>query len=312
MKYHGKLSCKGLLTAAVILGISTVSWAQETKPSGEERKPPAHLAVELQKRGLTTKVLTKDSKADLTGWPKDSATGAKVRRITGPEAGLSRDKLPGAKFVGLAEIKRMEMAEKSTGLYLVDVDFVPRDVLDALKAYQFTLKPDGTLLAVNGEPVLALVTSEVYLIERKAEPKPDKKGAWLDQLYDRLTGVLVPTVQAASPFPWVCYSFTPWAIYHEGFHRWYDARTWAGAYGPDSGGGCSGGSPYTHIDYIQTRAAVSGYGDEHHCFFCETEYSRDTWDVGYWWPAHGTPTTFHLGVWADGWFSFSRTAQLTW
>jgi len=314
MEQRRQWSVAGIFVTTLALAVLTLSSAQEKKPSSEGRKAPQNLAVELQKRGLSRKLLRSDTKTDLTGWPKDSATGAKVTRVTGPQAGLSRDRLPGAKFVSLAEVKRMDISKQTTGLYLVAVDFVPRDVLDALKVYQYTLKPDGTLLDANNEPILALITSEVYLIQ-KEEPKrgkPEKKRSSLFELFNRASGLLLSSVQAANPFPWQCYSFTPWAVYHGGFHRWYDARTWAGAYGADAGGGCSGGSPYTHIDYIQTRAAVGSGGDEHHCFNCENEYSRDVWDVGYFWPAHGTPTTNHLGVWADGSFSFSRTAELSW
>lgn len=293
--------------ASLVLGVLTIGSAQE------KTTPQESLAVELQRRGLSNKLLQRGTRPAQAGWPKDSATGAKVTRQYGAQAGLTRDKLPGARFSKLEEIKRMAISKEATGLYLVDVDFVPRDVLDALKAYRFTLKEDGTLLDANNEPVLALVTSEVYLIQRGGAGSDNaSQGASARGLLGRLTEALVPTVQAASPFPWRCYSFTPWAVYHSGFHRWYDARTWAGAYGADSGGGCSGGSPYTHIDYIQTRAAVGGGGNENHCFNCESEYSRDVWDVGYFWPAHGTPVTTHVGVWADGSFSFSRASHLTW
>jgi hypothetical protein len=74
----------------------------------------------------------------------------------------------------------------------------------------------------------------------------------------------------------------------------------------------SAGTSPARIDYLQTRAAVGWPGSLQYCFACEAEHSHDEWDVGWFWPAHGIPTTTHTGVWADGSFSFSRTANLSW
>jgi hypothetical protein len=252
----------------------------------------------LKERGITLKILDEKTTVDLEKWPKDSAVGAEIKRLHGLDAGLPTASLPGAKFISQDEARRMDTTKQKTGLFMVDIDFVPRDIEAALKSFKFTLKEDGTLLDANEEPILAMVTSEVYLIRNEKKEK--------------MSNLIVPEAYAASPFPWRCYSFTPWAVYHGGFHRWYDARTWAATYGADGAGGCSSGSPHTRVDYLYTRAAVGGWGDSDHCFNCETEYSRDTWDVGYFWPAHGIPVTTHHAVYADGTFSFSRTSHLTW
>lgn len=252
----------------------------------------------LEKRGLKPKVLNEKTIVDIKDWPKDLVEGAAVKRLSGQEAGLTKEILPGVRFISFEKAKQMNTKEQNTGLFLVGIDFVPRELPEALKSLKYTLRKDGTLLDSNEEPILAMITSEVYLIQEK------RMGKLLD--------VFVSEAHAASPFPWRCYSFTPWAIYHSGFHRWYEAKTWADTYGADSSGGCSSGSPHTKVDYIYTRAAVGGGGDSDHCFNCENEYSRDTWDVGYWWPAHGIPVTAHRAVYADGNFSFSRTAYLTW
>ncbi len=263
---------------------------------------------------FNVKVLRPDMKVDFPDWPKDSTTGTTVERLSGPKLGVPRDKLPGVKFMKAGESAQLDMSRHASGLYVVGVDFVPADLPRAMKAFGYTLRPDGKLLDRNREPIVALVTSEVYLIGKPGEPaKTGEAGPSRSfDLFATLSDLLVPRVEAASPFPWRCYSFTPWAVYHGGFHRWYDARTWASAYGADGSGGCSWASPLTNINYIQTRAAVGWPGNEDHCFGCNSEYSRDIWDVGYFWPAHGVPTTTHSGVWADGSFSFSRVAHLTW
>ena len=252
----------------------------------------------LKERGFSPKILDEKTAVDLEDWPKDSATGAVVRQLSGLKAGLPPESLPGAQFISLKEAKRINTKERKTGLFLVDIDSVPRELPEDLKSFKYLLRKDGTLLDANEDPILALVTSEVYLIQKKRTEK--------------LSNLIIPEVYAASPFPWRCYTFTPWAVYHSGFHRWYDARTRASTYGADGAGGCGSGTPHTRIDYLYTRAAVGGGGDHNHCFNCETEYSRDTWDVGYFWPAHGVTVTKHHAVYADGDFSFSRTANGSW
>lgn len=285
-----------LLTAVTLIVLPTQACSEEREKEQREENPSAEFLDFLKERGVEAKILDEKTSVDVESWPKDAADGATVRKLSGPKAGLAPESLPGARFISLAEAQRLKTAERQTGLFFVDIDFVPRETEEALKTFGFTLRKDGTLLDGNEEPVLAMVTSEVFVIEQKRAS----------------VSIFTREAYAASPFPWRCYSFTPWAVYHGGFHRWYDARTWAGAYGADSAGGCSSGSPYTRIDYLYTRAAVGGWGDSDHCFNCESEYSRDTWDVGYFWPAHGIPVTTHHAVYADGSFSFSRTAHLSW
>lgn len=219
--------------------------------------------------------------------------GLRVERLKGERAGLPLDRLAGARPISSSEVKRMDVRKQGTGLFLVDIDFVPRELSDILKSKGLTLSPDGRLLDKNREPVVVFVTSEMYKVQRQDKPRPALESK-------------------ASPFPFTCNTFTPWAIYHGGFHRWYEAHTYAVANGPDANGGCSNASPHTRIDYLQARAAVSGDGGYSECFSCDQVQADDTWDVGYWWPAHGIPVTTHSAIWADGTTSFSRTASITW
>jgi hypothetical protein len=273
----------------------------------EQRPENPGYSGTLDSLGIPRRTLTEKMKpVDLDEWPKDGATnGIAVRRVTGPSAGLPREATPHAKFVTTDEVRRLDVARQRTGLFIVDADYVPRDLPEILKAKQLTVRQDGSLIDRNGEPVAMFITSEVYVAEGARQPKRVS-------LLDRFLEAIVTPAYAASPFAWHCFSFSPWAVYHGGFHRWYEAGTNIAAYGADGGGGCSAGSPLTNIDFLQARAAVGGPANVNSCFHCPTQSAYDTWDVGYFWPAHGIPTTTHSGIWADGKFSFTRTRSLSW
>jgi hypothetical protein len=300
-----------LLALLALLTAARAGWGQA---AAAPPPPQQEKFFDPSKLPFNTKVLREDTKHEFPDWPQDSATGATVKRLEGRKIGLPATRVPGVKFLKPGEAARLDLREMKSGLYIVGIDFVPPDLQRAIKEFGFHLLKDGTLLDKNRERVTALVTSELYMIEKTGE-SPSKEGS-LDlgphDLLADLAALFVPPVEGSHPFPWACYSFTPWAVYHGGFHRWYDARTWASSYTVDGSGGCSWASPLTYIAYISTRAAVGWPGNENHCFDCNSEYSRDVWDVGYFWPAHGIPTTTHTGVWADGSFSFSRSANLTW
>jgi hypothetical protein len=247
---------------------------------------------------------------DLATWPKDGAVnGPSPARLKGAGLGLSPNQMPGVRMISLEEVRKMDVARQGSGLFVVGTEFVPRELPDILKAHGLRLDGQGQLVDRDGAPAAFFVTSEVY----RASSKPaGTKHSALDGFLSGLADAFSTPAEAASPFPWACFSFTPYAVYHGGFHRWYEADTWIAAYGADGQGGCSGASPHTRIDYLQTRAAVGWPGSLQYCFACEAEHSHDEWDVGWFWPAHGIPTTTHTGVWADGSFSFSRTANLSW
>ena len=225
-----------LVITLLILALFAFSYAEEKSEQQTISDSSAKFLQLLKQRGFNPKILNDKTTVDLKAWPKDSATGAVVRQLSGLKAGLAVETLPGVRFISLKEAKRLDTRHQKTGLFLVDIDYVPRELPEALKYFKYTLRKDGTLTDANEEPILALVTSEVYLIEKKTTEK--------------LSNLIIPEAYAANPFPWRCYSFTPWAVYHSGFHRWYDARTWADTYGPDGAGGCSSASPHTRIDYI--------------------------------------------------------------
>lgn len=303
--------CRMLMSAAFIC-LSLTGWCLVQAQDQKDAKKRTYSAVLDEMKIPRNRLTSQTRPVDLSAWPKDGAVyGPRPKRLTSEDAGLSLSQLPGVQKISLAKVKRMDVDKQRTGLFLVDIDFIPRELPEALKMQGLTLNSDGTLL-MDGtqEPVVAFVTSEVYLME--SQEKPYKNNHVMSYLLGESNSIFSPTATPANPFPFACFSFTPWALYHGGFHRWYEADTWVAAFGRDGSGRCSNASPHTRIDYLQTRAAVGWPGSVQHCFNCEQKHAHDEWDVGWFWPAHGIPTTTHSGVWADGNFSFSRTANLTW
>jgi hypothetical protein len=292
--------------AAITLLLLAGACHKDGQKDGEKPpRNPGYVGV-LDDLGIPHRTLSeKMRQPDPAGWPKDgAANGIKVQRLTGAQIGLPRAEAPYAKFTTMDAIKQIDLARTATGVFIVDTDYVPRDLPEIMRMKGLTAAKDGRLTDANGEAVALLIQGETYL----AQGPSGRQTSLLDKVSD----LLIPPAKAASPFPWRCFSFSPWAIYHGGFHRWYEAGTSIGAYGADGAGQCSGASPRTNIDFLQARAAVGFPGNQNFCFTCTTQSAYDTWDVGYFWPAHGIPTTTHSGVWADGRFSFSRTAHLSW
>jgi hypothetical protein len=237
---------------------------------------------------------------DLSIWPRDGVLyGGSVRKVRDQDAGLPIESRPGAKTIPFLGSRQIDVKKHRSGLFIVGIDFVPKELDNLLALKGLTLHDDGSLVDRNNEPAVGFVTSEMYRAQLHS-PKVSQRGAILD----------------AAPFPFTCFSFTAAAFYHQtgfgGNHRWYDASTLAVAYGPDGGGGCSRESPHTRIDYLQAIAAVNWPGNFQQQFGTDQLTAYDIWDVGYGWPAHGVPTTTHSAIWADGTFSMSRTANLSW
>ncbi len=261
---------------------------------------PGYSAV-LDQMDIPRRRLSAHSKpVDMSMLPRDGVIyGGTVKKVSGKHAGLGLDTLPGAKCVPFSASKEIDFKKHPGALHLVGIDYVPRELDAILKSKGLTLQADGRLLDQDKQPVIGFVTSELYHLELHA-PKVGHPGL----------------KAFASPFPFTCFSFTPSAFYHQtglgGNHRWYDASTRAIAFGPDGNGGCSGGSPHTRIDYLQAIAAVNSPGNFQQCWGCDDLTAYDVWDVGYGWPAHGVPTTTHSAIWADGSFSMSRSASLSW
>jgi len=312
MAFHRERRARIGLLVAILAGICLAAQSRDYKVERNPNFKDGGYSETLDRFKIPHRKLEPIMKpVDLRAWPTDGAhNGPPPVRLKGAEMGLSLKELPGVRLVSLEAVRKMDVVQQGSGLFVVGIDFVPRELPEILKAKELRLDGQGQLLDRDGGPVTVFVTSELYRTNRQKDA--DRKQSALSGLITGLADLFASPAEASSPFPFACYSFTPWAVYHGGFHRWYEADTWVAAYGPDNGGGCSGGSPHTRIDYLQTRAAVGWPGSLQYCFTCEAEHAHDEWDVGYFWPAHGIPVTTHSGVWADGSFSFSRTANLSW
>src|SRR3990172_2303727 len=114
------------------LGAAGVLLAQQT---GDKAA-----AFDPAKLPFNTKVLRPDMKTDFPDWPKDTATGAAVNRLTGPKAGAQLQRLRGARLLKTGEVAGLDMSKQRSGLYLVGIDYVPKDVTDGLKTFGYTLQ----------------------------------------------------------------------------------------------------------------------------------------------------------------------------
>ncbi len=237
---------------------------------------------------------------------KPKISGAKLKIIGGTKAGLSLKALP-VKTISSAELKKVKVPDLKSGLYLVDIDYIPLFTQDLLKEEGLTLNNKGELFDRDNQPSTLLVGGETGLVNEDLTIKPH-----VLQPGSLVTNAANLRGNRGNPFPFRCYVFHPWGLYHGGFHRWYEAGTKASAYTTDPYGNCSNTSPITNIQYLQTYAQVTGGADVDHCFNCYKIQSKDVWDVGYFWPAHGVPVTTHHAVYRDGAIYFERTAHLTW
>jgi hypothetical protein len=215
-----------------------------TKNDIREVNDPGYTVV-LDQMDIPRQRLSAYSKpVDLSTWPRDgSVWGGSVERLSGKDLGHPLASLPGAKKIPFGGSKKIDVRNHPGGLFIVGIDYVPRELNNLMVLRGFILNKDGTLVDRNGESAVAFVTSEMYHVRRHV---PKQQGG---------------VKPKAAPFPFTCFSFDTWAVFHKtgigGNHYWYDTSTTPTAYGPDGSGGCSNASPHTRIDYLQALAAVN-------------------------------------------------------
>ncbi|MBF0367013.1 MAG: hypothetical protein HQK50_15675 [Oligoflexia bacterium] len=250
-----------------------------------------------------------DFKPDLSKWERtNTLRGVKLETLRGPRAGLPLNAMA-IKRITRANLARTDVSKMAPGIYLIELDYIPHFLKEELKKMNYTIERDGKVLDDKREPAVVLVGGETAMV------KAERLGPSIRErmIFENNNSVIDrEAFDGASPYPFRCYSFHPWAVYHGGFHRWYDARTYASTYTTDPSGNCSNLSPRTNIEYLQSYVVISGAADVDTCYNCSSRSSQDIWDVGYFWPAHGVPTTYHHAVYKDGATYFARTANLTW
>jgi hypothetical protein len=231
-----------------------------------------------------------DSKSEIL-----KSSGATIVKLKPGSMGLPKDKLPGAKFISFSEWEKMKNIPK-TGLFLVDTQSIPPELPAQLKEEGYELSKDGKLTTKDKKPVAIFIKPDYFSVA----PSKDEKSA------TGLLNNLFNNAYAGNPYPFRCFSVSPWSIYHGGFCRDYQAKTTAHAYGVDRSNNCSSSSPHTRIEYIETRASIGGRSDRDSCRNCDQESSSVEWDIGCWWPAHGRASGRHFLNMKDGGIELTR------
>ena len=204
-----------------------------------------------------------------------------------------REKFPNVHFVQAKAFftEQKDRSKTPSGLYILDSDFIPKQLPEILKKEHLTLKPDGTLLNAKGGKVSMLLWHKLVAVnEKKASAEHDK--GWN----------ILPVVYAAYPYPLSYVS--AWGSWYadNGFCRSLTADTGGDAWGPQDQ---YGNRPHTQIELIETRAWASGGGTaDNTCSNCSSEFSQSVADYGCWWPAYGGGTYSYAAL-TDGWFSWS-------
>lgn len=243
--------------------------------------------------------VVQDNKPQSDQRPVLSVEGAKVMPLKDSAMGLPKNALPGAKFVTYAQWKSMKEIPK-TGLYLVNMTSVPGELPGRLKEEGYTLKQDGTLLDETGKPIAVFTSTQYY------ELQVDKNTGSIPVSRPSFGNSFASATSVGDPYDFRCVATSGWNVYHGGFCRDYVVRTYADAYGFDERCGCSRLSPHTRIESIETRAEMRRFRDRDSCRACDAESSRTTWDLGCFWPAHGSNSSFHYANLTDLGIRYTR------
>lgn len=237
--------------------------------------------------------------------------GMVMRELHGREAGKPISAMPGAKAISRDAWGKMKEIPK-TGLYLVDLDHVPPGLEEDLKQNGYHLAADGTLTQ-EGNPVALFVHGETFHVKPEKDAGPpsgqgggalaglaDWTGRVLSQLAKTAGDLLASEAEAAAPFPWACGSWYFSWQYNGGFCRDYKAWSNAYAWGPGADGACADPKPLTRIEYISTYVDVAGRTDWDYYYYADQSHSYARWDIGCFWPAHGSGSGYHYAYWRDG------------
>ena len=95
---------------------------------------------------------------DLSDWPVDGAsTGLQVVRLPGSQVGLPVTQYPSVRFISTGQLRDTDVSQLRSGLYLVDIDYVPPDLPENLRTRGYQFNADGTLVDENGDSIAAPV-----------------------------------------------------------------------------------------------------------------------------------------------------------
>jgi hypothetical protein len=199
---------------------------------------------------------------------------------------LPRDQFKAIHFYQSGEFFSKFPDPKSTpsGLYLLDSEFVPKQLPAILAKNNVALGPEGTVINQKGEKVVLVLGYRMVAVNEHADVGGIKPPSW--------------------PYPLEYVSW--WWTFNdnEGFCRSFTQTTGADAWGPiiDQWGDRA----HTNIDYMEAVADASNVHVDHWGYGISWQYSQAYKDFGCWWPAHDG---YHAG-WVyfqdGGWHWFAN------
>jgi hypothetical protein len=191
---------------------------------------------------------------------------------------LPRDQFSGIHFYQSGEFFSKFPDPKSTpsGLYLLDTEFVPKQLPEILAKDNVALGPDGTLVNQEGEKVVMLLKYRIAAVTKK----PADGGVSAQQ------GTLPPSWPYPLEYVSAWYSWR----YYNGFCRYGDAYTGGDAWGPiiDQ----YNDRAHTNIDYMEMNASLWAGGgpwvvDDEWRYNVSSDVAHAHKDIGCWWQAYG-------------------------
>ena len=206
-----------------------------------------------------------------------TATGSEMRTratsvkpVNAALMSLPKRRLPGAKFITTKEWRAMADPPK-TGLFIVDLRGVPRELPTLLLQAGYRLSKDGTLRNREGSAIALFVSTQYYRVRANYKDLFAGKARYSDTPNGGYT------IRAANR-RLRCFAASAWAIY-EGGCRIFETRTYVINYRA-----CSRGSVSTRVGFIEARAGWGGQRDRSTCFNCRIEQARVSRQGACFWP----------------------------
>jgi hypothetical protein len=201
----------------------------------------------------------------------------RTRQVKDTKVGRPRRSLRGAHFITRKQWRAMAQVPAS-GLYIVDMRSVPRELPGLLEGEAFRLARDGKLTDREGAPIALFVQTRYYRLSRARR----RTETAFPQLADAVLGQSVlPLELAQYADRFGCIGVSAWLIYRGGKCTGYEARTLSFAYGA-----CRRRSRRAVIDLIEARVDAGRRNELETCFNCTDQTARLP-DIGAcFWPGH--------------------------
>lgn len=208
-------------------------------------------------------------------------------------AGIPADQMPGAKLISSKDMAAMK-EPLASGLYILDSEgAVPAGLDRKLKAAGLTLTPNGAVIDAKGKEKAVFVHSETYQLAGGG--KQGSLPFTIERFAKNFGDAIIPSAEAADPYPFRCLTLDLFAVYERGFCRYTQVHTYAEANGLDGAGACGPARPATRISSIQVRAGfLPSSISRRSCTNCSERSVMREIHHGCFWPAiGGVPTKRH-------------------